>query len=480
MSRPLDWTPLVESGQDPVPGEPDRIEQLGRHYASVADAIRRSAATLRRVADEPGEMQSEAVSAFRDQAREAAAHVSRAELRYAEAGRALLRYAPVLEDAQAQSAVALDEARGAQEQLARATTAMDDATDRLRTARPGDDLAPFQAGVARARAAGDAAHGELTVARGRLLRATQARDEAAEGAVRAMAAVRDAGNLRDNAWDQIVNVIEVAVKVLDWVALGAGLLALAVGWIPIVGQAAAAVLGTIAAAAGVLSLVGNLLLAATSNGDWSDVAWGALGTVSFGIGKLAATTFKTSAAGARGAARLKAGTEAQTSREAMRSLTPYLQQTGLRRPEARQLVQQSTDLDSWYRRIGSTTRGLPSEVGNDLATLFQRSSWEKAWQREWLPEGQGVQAGVVRSWFAEGAGADELARVNTIPDSIRADATVASHLESMQHGTRWFVGAGAYSTFDLAYVQAYEGAYRESQESTPQETLHIGAYGGSR
>lgn len=57
-SRPVDWSPLA--GSDPVPGDPDRVEQLGSHYQRVASAISDAATKLRRIADHQ-DMHSEAV-----------------------------------------------------------------------------------------------------------------------------------------------------------------------------------------------------------------------------------------------------------------------------------------------------------------------------------------------------------------------------------------------------------------------------------
>lgn len=105
--RPTDWFPL--SGVDPVPGEPDRVEQLGRHYERVAVAINDAAVKLRRIADH-SDMQSEAVAAFRRTAYQVAAGIVRAHERYDGVGQALLGYAPQLRDAQAESVAALRQA----------------------------------------------------------------------------------------------------------------------------------------------------------------------------------------------------------------------------------------------------------------------------------------------------------------------------------------------------------------------------------
>lgn len=98
--RPVDWSPLA--GRDPVPGEPDQVEELGGHYQRVASAISDAATKLRQIAERQ-DMQSEAVDAFRGTAREVADDISRAHERYDGVGRALIGYAPELRDAQSRS-----------------------------------------------------------------------------------------------------------------------------------------------------------------------------------------------------------------------------------------------------------------------------------------------------------------------------------------------------------------------------------------
>ena len=100
MSRPRDWSPLACI--DPVPGDPDRVEWLGKHYRQVAWAISDTARKLRQIADHQ-DMQSEAVEAFRNIAREVANDINRAHERYDGVGRALVGYAPELRDAQSAS-----------------------------------------------------------------------------------------------------------------------------------------------------------------------------------------------------------------------------------------------------------------------------------------------------------------------------------------------------------------------------------------
>src|SRR5699024_4050147 len=87
----------------------------------------------------------------------------------------------------------------------------------------------------------------------------------------------------------------------------AGIAAHEVGWIPVIGQALAGILGTVALVASIVPLAGKLTLALSGDGSGGDVAMGGSGVVPFGGGKAARTGLPGSAAGVRGASRLAAG-----------------------------------------------------------------------------------------------------------------------------------------------------------------------------
>lgn len=236
----MDWSPLA--GSDPVPGDPERVEELGRHYLRVAWAIRDCEAKLRRIVDHP-DMQSEAVAAFRDTGREVAEDIGRAFERYDGVGRALIGYAPVQRDAQFESAAALHQAKDAEAELASASRLVDAAQSRVNAAAAaGADTTVELGDYRRAVAAADAAGEALAAARRRLAGAVEDRDRAAGRAMGLVQEVRDSGDLNDTWWDNWgAKVVKVIVKIADWVATIAGVLALVLAWVPILGQFLAAV-----------------------------------------------------------------------------------------------------------------------------------------------------------------------------------------------------------------------------------------------
>lgn len=83
------------------------------------------------------------------------------------------------------------------------------------------------------------------------------------------------------------------------IAAVAGILALAVGWIPVIGQALAAALGAVALIFSVISLLANFTLLLMGEGSLTDVILDAIGVATFGIGRLFTSAAKLSAKSAQ-------------------------------------------------------------------------------------------------------------------------------------------------------------------------------------
>lgn len=459
--RPVDWSPLV--GSDPVPGDPDRVEQLGRHYQRVALAISDAAAKLRRIAEHQ-DMRSEAVEAFRDSAREVAEDISRAHERYDGVGRALTGYAPELRDAQSESAAALVQAQAAGRDLASANRLAHAAQSRIDAASEGADTTADRDIHRRALMAAEAAGDDLAAARRRLNRATDARDTAARRAMSLVEEVKDSGDLNDSGWDSWgVKIVKMVVKVADIVAVSAGMLALFLGWVPIIGQPLAALFGTVALVASITSLLGNIVLAATHDGEWSDVAWSAIGVLSFGVGRAAIGALRVSASGVRGASRLAAGRLAARSvaeltesdnwmtatksvmtatRSMLRTINP------LSRRAARAAVQQSLE-QGFVPSASSIARGwraMPDEFVDNIRTLVH-ADWRDALRQA---RRQGGPSNLLEL-FGEHDAAADLQEIKQIRSAVRAREEVAPHLRQLhiQYGAS--LGAAGYGAYDAGH-----------------------------
>lgn len=266
--RPGDWSPLGLSS-DPVPGDPSTVAAGGRDYLDVADAIGSAKNTLHTI-DLGDFVVSEAVDALQDTAHKVADSIGKAEARYRAAGEALIAYAPVLEQAQTDSASALA--------LARSATEAADGADQQRrhylhlSTTESDPAQALQYKNLADTSESDAADAQrtLTAAQDQLSQATSARDRAAESAIDGIHAITEHDGLHDSWWDNWgKNLVEAITDIAGWVSSIAGVLALCVCWIPVVGQALAAALLIVAGVAAIVNAIGNVVLAATGDRSWT-------------------------------------------------------------------------------------------------------------------------------------------------------------------------------------------------------------------
>jgi hypothetical protein len=405
VSRPVDWTPL-DLSSDPVPGDPPAVQEAGRHYQEVADAIESAARRLREIADHAA-MQSLAVDAMRDRAHQVADDIERAHTRYRGVGDALVAYATPLLYAQDQADRARLDAILARQRLEQAQARLSDAESSLTGAiaaaasAPDDAPAPDHSGLRRAvrSAHGDVAEAqrELESAKQRASEARDDRDRAADTAVGAIREVENSGDLNDSWWDD--TGAKVVAEIAHWagaVAAFAGVAALVVGWIPVIGQALALALGTIALVAAAVSLLANLSLALTDYGSWSNVLLDVVGLATFGIGRAVIGGARAAYRGAQATARLNARGLAATSRASrgaaglptsgnsattIRSLVGGHPIGSASRAQARTIVQASRSVPSYNLRAPFTTawkdlRSLPA----NFATLTP-GNLTRAWQQ---------------------------------------------------------------------------------------------------
>ena len=250
--------------------------------------------------------------------------------RYREAGGALEEYAGALDRAQSDSLNALAAAKSAQADamdraqsdslnaLATAKSAQADAmeartrAERMRASAEeypadgdgGDDRARYMRLAGAADADEAAAQGRVAAQKEIIDRAVSERDIAAERAIEIINGACGDG-LADSWWDDWGRAItQWIAKICEIISGIAGVLALLVSWVPIVGQALAAFLGALSAVTGVIAALANTVLAMAGEQTWLDavisVGFAALGCV--GLGGLRGVAASTRAmAGARGA-----------------------------------------------------------------------------------------------------------------------------------------------------------------------------------
>lgn len=252
---------------DPVPGDPDVVAQGGRDYLAVADAIVGAKRKLDGI-DLDGQI-SEAVDQLLEKTGDVSSDIGKAEARYRAAGQALSAYAPVLRNAQDDSAGALYRASSA---LQASDSANSDRQYYLRLAQDETDPASqLQYTNLATRSADDAddANAALSAARAQIDSAVATRDAAAQHAISQIQDITSHDGLKDSWWDNWgKELLEKITDIAGIVAGIAGMLALCVAWIPVVGQVLAAALLVVTAVAAIVNAIGNTVLAATGDRTW--------------------------------------------------------------------------------------------------------------------------------------------------------------------------------------------------------------------
>ncbi|WP_229738271.1 polymorphic toxin-type HINT domain-containing protein, partial [Isoptericola cucumis] len=145
-------------------------------------------------------------------------------------------------------------------------------------------------------AGGDAddANGQLAAARSTIETATSDRDRAASDAISRIEDITSGDDLNDGWWDDWGSKVVAAIAdIADMVSMVAGLLAVVVAFIPVVGTALAGVLIVVAAVAAIVSALANVTLAATGERSWAEagiaIAGAALSVIGLGGAAKAAT-----------------------------------------------------------------------------------------------------------------------------------------------------------------------------------------------
>jgi hypothetical protein len=220
-------------------------------------------------------------------------------------------YASDLNRAQEIADAALRDAKDADERKGTAQRSLDTLSDnKSGSDSPSDGQASDRKKIEAKR---DAAHGEIEAAKEKIRQAKAIRDAAADRARESIDGVISHDALKDGFWETLVNnIAEITSIISTW----CGILSLVVGWIPVIGQALAGVLGAIAMIATLVNTLATLIQVFQGNADLMDLGMSALGFVMMGVGKAfskVAGKFAMTALGRMGRA-AKATTTKQISR----------------------------------------------------------------------------------------------------------------------------------------------------------------------
>ena len=281
MGRPGDWSPLA--GSDPVPGDPAGISAEAAHLSRVAEQIAGQVGMLRKIAAGQSAERGQHVAPLEKAASDTANQLDQVTGRYQRTASALTGWVPELEYAQGLSLKALAQAQDAASRQ-QANQAVIRATGAKLT--PAEHQAD-QARQHRLQQASD----DLAAAHTMLNSAISHRDQKAAETSRKINDAASQGS--DSAWDdfkhwvdQHAKAIESVANIAGWVATICGILSMAVGWIPVVGQIAAGILDTIATLATLVSLGCHLMLACAGDGSWAEVGLDAFALITLGMGRV--------------------------------------------------------------------------------------------------------------------------------------------------------------------------------------------------
>jgi hypothetical protein len=272
MGRPpgYQWQPLGVDA-DPVPGDPQAIAAEAAHLKQVASTITGQIAAMRKIASENTETGQHAEK-IRSAALDLAGSLQKVATRYAAVSSALSGWVPELEQAQALSIRALNEAEAPHATLTQAVI-LPSGPDL--TAAQDQEIAGYHASLQRAQ-------DQLVAAKTLLTRAVNLRDtKGAHYAAKINQASDDSLADHESLWGDITHaiascawiikdactVLEVAAAVLAVIAL----FATGAGWL------------IAAFALTALALAGRTVLAATGNGSWLDVAADTIALATLGV-----------------------------------------------------------------------------------------------------------------------------------------------------------------------------------------------------
>ncbi|HWK91327.1 MAG TPA: hypothetical protein VNR17_03595 [Luteimicrobium sp.] len=424
MSRPYDWHPLAAT--DPVPGEPDVVARAGTDYTNVAEAIQKAAADLRTIADLDA-MRSDAVKAIADKAKDVADEIAKVQHRYFATGEALTTYADSLRTAQQHADEALAAAKRAQADYDAAHHKHVVYSDPDHSKAPNAQEHADQAQTDMTTASTALAH-----ARTKLEQATSTRDTAATTAKNAINVAVEADGIHDGWWDNVRSVVNAITDIASKIATVAGVLALALAWVPGLGEA----LGAVALIAGLVAMAGHGLQLLNGEGSWLDFGLDVLGVATFGLGRIAGATLKMGAEGAQAVSRVRADQlvralgQTRGVRGAVRGL---LNGRGLAGTGIRAAERGVTAFAGRPGLLGSIGRGLnPVTIVKDTAGELKgfgktldflrspRATWNAAFR-----DVSGFK-GHALAWFGAGDEARALSGVAAADASVRAAANLPS------------------------------------------------------
>lgn len=435
MARPTNWSPLADS--DPVPGDTTAIRAEASRMRTVASTIREQVTKLRSIGKDPT-LCGKYVVELRSGADDLAGKLEKTAGRYEKVSGHLDGWANDLDQAQADSVVALNMAKPADEVLNR---------QYVSAPKKAEDMTPAERRAEQDRKdAETAANAQLDAAKAKLRSAVDFRDTREDQvATWIREAIDDA--VEDSWWDNVkdfvdkyADVIKVVIDVLSYVATALAIVAM---FIP--------GLNVIVLALTIAVVLGRTLLALTGNASWMDVLVDAIGLLPV-VGKLGGKLLK------------GANTAAKTSA------------TAASRAKVAQNLARSS---STRKALGKTLNSRTASAAQKRAARRQIDALKKAARRDVpkVPQDLPKSGRLAKILHQNDTGAlEQLRNVNRIADRFPGAVTTGTKAKAWagylaESGTSGFATAADYGdkifgSSDMIPGKAYNEDYNNFKGDT--------------
>ncbi|MFI9488865.1 hypothetical protein ACIG47_20925 [Promicromonospora sp. NPDC052451] len=241
-------------------GEPGTVEAKGRRYTELAEAIARSVTTLQQIVDDTNTT-AKSMDKTRTLAGQVREDIEKARQRYSQTGEALTSYGASLRAAKNEADPAAQRLRTLRADLetAQATAqSAESGVDDLPKDASDADKADAQRAQTNANNAVSDLQGQITQAESEWNSGHGDKDTAARTAISKIEEVVSGdkvNGLEDSGWDKFKNVVKGVYKVFKIICDIAGILAIFLSWVPILGQ----VLMVLAAIGSIISIIENIV-----------------------------------------------------------------------------------------------------------------------------------------------------------------------------------------------------------------------------
>jgi hypothetical protein len=285
---------VSDSQYQKLDGNADLVRSKGKSYQDIANSIENAITALDAIVDDNGTT-AQSMTKTRELAGDVRDDIKKATARYRVTGDALVGYAPTLESSISSSETAArriaelqDDLYDAQLAKSNAENGVDDLPDDATPA----DKAEANSAASSASSRVETLTSDLAYWKGQWQDAKDAKDTAARtarNAINEQFERDEKSDLHDSGWDKFVDFVSGVYKVFKIICDIAGILAIFLSWVPILGQ----VLLVLAAIGSILTILESVVKFAKGEIGWGGLLLGVgIGLIGLFGGKLATSLGK--------------------------------------------------------------------------------------------------------------------------------------------------------------------------------------------